>query len=267
MNQGALMFAINTQGVDYVKIAAWNAGNIRRHLEIPVALITDDPGCYADCFDEIITVARRDDSGRRNFEGIGSVAWHNTNRVDAYGLSPWQHTLLLDADYIVASPDLKKLLSCDQEFMCFRSAYDITGHHDFVDMDSFGDFRMPMWWATVISFRRGHKARIIFDCMHMVRENWTHYRRVYGNRPYLYRNDHALSIALNIENGHTLCTTDIPWKLATVMPSCKITNTGMDAYRIDWVDAQKRNRYLDIKAQDLHVMAKKSLEDMIDTIS
>lgn len=258
------MFALNTQGIDYVKIAAWNADNVRRHLGLPVAIVTDDAGAYSDLFDHVVTVAKRSDSGRRNFEGIGPVEWHNTNRVDAYHLSPWDHTLLLDADYIVASNELTQILDTDQEFVCYRTAYDVTAQSDFADMNVFGDFDMPMWWATVIAFRCGKKSQTIFDCMAMVRENWAHYRKIYGNRPYLYRNDHALSIALNIENGHTLSTTDIPWSLATVPPAGRISHLSQDRYRIDFVNQEQRARYLEIQGQDLHVMAKKSLEDMID---
>ena len=263
MTTGALMFAFNNESIDYMALAAWNSHNIRRHLGIPVAVITDDPGDHGRDFDQVIISARRQDSGQRNFGDTGPVHWHNTNRMDAYHLSPWSQTLLLDADYVVASDQLKVVLQSSEEIMCHRWANDITGQDDFSTMNYFGNFRMPQWWATVVMFRRAARTEIVFDCMTMIREHWQHYRRLYGNRQSLYRNDHALSIALNIESGHTLLTTDIPWSLATVMPQHQITHTGADSYRISYQDSQQKSRWIDTQGQDLHVMAKKSLGDII----
>jgi hypothetical protein len=41
MTAGALIFAFNNEKTDYVAMAEWSARNIRRHLDIPVAIVTD----------------------------------------------------------------------------------------------------------------------------------------------------------------------------------------------------------------------------------
>ena len=41
MTTGALIFAFNNSDIDYVSMAAWSAGNIRRHLGIGTTVITD----------------------------------------------------------------------------------------------------------------------------------------------------------------------------------------------------------------------------------
>lgn len=263
MTRGALMFAFNNESVDYVRLAAWSAANIRRHLGIPVAVVTDDPGDHAKYFDRVVIQTRRNDSGRRNFSGSAPVLWHNTNRMDVYGLSPWDQTLLLDADYIVASNFLQTVLDSDLDFSCYRWAHDATNLDDFSTMNYFGDFRMPQWWATVIMFQRSRQAEIIFDCMAMIRDHWPHYKHIYSNRQSLYRNDHALSIALNIENGHTLCTTDIPGSMATVLPNHRVCCMGQDHYRIDYIDSNNKPRYLETRGIDLHVMAKQEMETIV----
>lgn len=263
MTTGALIFALNTAGVDYVKMAAWNSHNIRRHLKIPVAVITDDVGQHRADFDKVIQVAPQQDSGQRNFPDCGLITWHNTNRCDALDLTPWGRTLLLDADYIVASDRLSVVIENDIDITCFRWAHDVACCNDFSTMNYFGAFCMPMWWATVVVFSKRQRARMIFDSMKMIRQHWPHYRRIYGNRASLYRNDHALSIALNIENGHTLSTQDIPWSMATVMTDHSIRQMAPDTYKVTYYDTSARPRYIDIKGQDLHVMAKSQLESMI----
>ena len=263
MTTGAVIIAINNEQIDYVSLAAWNSQNIRRHLGIPVAVLTDDVGVHAASFDRVISVDRPKDAGVRNINLAGRAIWYNTNRVDAYDLSPWTRTIVLDADYVVASDALNGVIESDLAFAAHRHAYDVTGRNDFRSLNTFGSFAMPMWWATVMIFNRCAAAEIVFDCMRMIRNNWNHFRNLYGNRQALYRNDHALSIALAIESGHTLVTTDIPWSLATVMPDCTVSETEIDHYLIEYTDSEGRPRRVLTANQDLHVMAKDQLERII----
>ena len=147
MTTGALIFAFNNEQIDYVSMARWSAGNIERYLGIPTHIVTDQ---------EVAITGTND----RWFEDFGTVVtWHNESRVNAYELSPWDQTLVLDADYVVASSQLRTVLDSNQDFLAHRWAYDITGLSNFDELNYFGDNRMPMWWATVMMFRRGDHAR------------------------------------------------------------------------------------------------------------
>jgi hypothetical protein len=247
MTTGALIFAINNGATDYDVMARWSARNIERHLGIPTHIITD---------------RNTDSTNRRHFADLGHVTWHNASRVDAYDLTPWDRTLVLDADYVVATDQLAALLEADQDFLAHRSAYDATGCNDFVGLNSFGEHRMPMWWATVMMFRRSCHARLIFDAMRMVRNNWSHYRRLYKIRQATYRNDHALSIALLICDGHSLDHAAIPWSLSTVLPEAKLACTAPDQYRVDFVSPENQPRWITI-TQDFHAMGKTQLEAIV----
>jgi hypothetical protein len=256
MTTGALIFAYNNEQIDYVAMAAWSAKNIRRHLGIPVCLVTDTTPAQ-DNFDSII-YASTEGSDTRHFGDVGTVTWHNLNRMDAYSLTPYDQTVVLDADYVVASDQLKVLLDSRENFMCHRTAYDVTGLQTFDDLNTFGRNQFPMWWATVMMFRTSEQARLIFESMSMIRDNWAHYRNLYSNSRSTYRNDHALSIALNIENGHTLQTTDIPWGLASLTPEHQLTQLEPDRYRVDFVTADGKSRWTELTA-DFHAMGKQQL--------
>ena len=242
MTTGALIFARNNEQIDYEAMARWSARNIERHLGIPTHIVTDD--------------APNDNT--RHFTDVGNVTWHNHNRMDAYQLTPWDRTLVLDADYVVASDQLKSLLKADQDFLTHRWAYDVTGCNNFEGLNWFGANRMPMWWATVMMFRRSRHAELIFDSMQMIRDNWTHYRNLYKNTNATYRNDHALSIALGIVNGHTLNHPGIPWALASLTPEHKLTQLDQDRYRIDFVNTENKSRWIELR-QDFHAMGKQQL--------
>lgn len=262
MTTGAVLFAYNTEQIDYVKIAEWTAKNIRRHLGIPVALITDRETDRN--FDQVIVY----ESTEENFRWFGDlkqqVPWKNDTRPMAYDLSPWDRTLVLDVDYVVASDQLKTILECDRDFLSHRYAYDITGQNDFKDLNHFGGVCMPMWWATVMVFNKTQQAKLIFDSMKMVRDNWTHYKILYQNTSPSYRNDHALSIALGIVDGHVVDHDDIPWSLASLVPEHQLSRVDRDHYRVDFVDTENKKRWMEIRNQDFHAMGKTHLEALIE---
>jgi hypothetical protein len=246
MTTGAVIFARNNEHIDYVAMARWSAQNIARHLGIPTHIITDS--------------APSDNA--RHFTDVGTVTWHNLNRMDAYRLSPWDRTLVLDADYVVATDQLRSVIDCDEDFLAHRWAYDVTGCNTFEGLNWFGDVGMPMWWATVMVFNKSKSAELIFDAMAMIRDNWTHYRNIYKNSVATYRNDHALSIALGIVNGHTLDHAGIPWSLASLTPEHDLTLLDQDRYRVDFVNTEGQARWIELR-QDFHAMGKRQLGDIV----
>lgn len=263
MTTGALIFAYNNENIDYLSLAAWSADNIRRHLGIPVAVVTDHKVEHPKKFDKIIINNRCKDFSKRNFLDAGIVTWHNTNRMDAYSLSPWDYTILLDADYVVASADLKTILDSDQDMLTHCTAYDITGCNDFSGLNFFGAYQMPMHWATVVAFRKSLHAQLVFESMSMIRNNWRHYLQLYQIGNSIYRNDYALTIARGITDGHVLEHTSIPWGLASVLPDHTLTQIGKDHYRIDYTNSDNQQRWIEIKNQDFHAMGKKHLGDIV----
>lgn len=262
MTTGALIFAYNNESFDYVRMAAWSAANIRRHLDIPVAVVTDHPTDLP--FDQVIL----QDSIARDTRWFGDidrrVLWNNHGRPDAFDLTPWDRTLLIDADYVVASDRLACLLSHDKAgFLCHRWASDITNQNDFFSLNHFGRYNMPLYWATVVIFNRDRSSQHVFDCMKMIREHWIHYKQIYHDKSKTYRNDHALSIALNMINGHQSHIDHIPWSLSSVLPDMRLQQLDQDCYRVDYVKSDNRPAWIEVANHDFHAMNKQSLGKII----
>lgn len=247
MTSGALIFATNNGVTDYDRMARWSAKRIERHLGIPT---------------HIVNGSSNTTDNMRHFTDLGHVVWHNITRPDAYDLSPWDRTLLLDADYVVASDQLRLLLDADQDFLAHRWAHDVTDCNDFRGLNWFGDHQMPMWWATVIMFRKSDHARLIFEAMRMIRDNWTHYRHIYKIPQKTFRNDYALTIAMLICDGHGLDHAAIPWSLSTLTPEHLIRQTATDQFRVDFVNGENQQRWIEF-SQDIHIMGKTQLEAII----
>jgi hypothetical protein len=265
MTKGVVIFAFNNEQIDYLAMASWSARNIRRHLNLPTCVITDvtDTTRTAE-FDQVVLTEPQQTQQHRYFHDYkASAVWHNTNRSSVHDLTPWDHTLVLDADFVVASDQLKLLFNIDQDFIAHRMAYDVTGFTAFHDNNWFGTYQMPMSWATVMCFRRSKKAQLIFDTMQMIRDNWLHYRQLYSVSENTFRNDFALSIAMNLVDGHTLSTPPIPWDLASITANTKLTQLDPDTYKISYVTGDDKPRWIVLKQQDFHAMGKQALGEIV----
>ena len=265
MTKGCVIFAFNNNTFDYVKLANYAASNIERHLHIPTTLITNTNVDYKHNFENVIIIDKPD-HGTRYFSDIkGNVKWVNYGRYKVYELSPYDETILLDADYIVASNQLSLLFESNKDLLCHSTAYDITGNHNFTALNHFGIYNMPMDWATVLYFKKSKDAEIIFQSMEMIQDNYIHYANLYNFHRYPFRNDYALSIALNISNGHFMNDDFyIKWNLASVMPDHYISQLEQDVYEIKFpIKDNKFNRVI-VKNKDLHAMGKKYLTKLYE---
>lgn len=262
MKRGALIFAFNNQDIDYVEMAKWSAQRIHRHLAIPVSIVTN-VAVRSAFFEKVIKINPDPPSARFFTDLNKNVEWYNANRTDAYHLTPYDQTLVLDADYIVASNRIAELFEVDQDFLCHRWAYDVSMQTERYSLNWFGRNNMPMSWATVMLFKKTQYSSMIFDVMNMVKQNWNHYRNLYviGRSP--YRNDHALSIALNIVNGHTVQRTAIPWQLTNIDPGHSLTQLDLDEFRIEYRTSNQKRAWITTKNMDLHAMGKTQLGEIV----
>lgn len=263
MKRGVVIFAFNSGEIDYQAMAQWSAIRIQRHLGLPTTLVTDSAPANTSVFEDVI-ITTAEAGGTRHFADIGhNVTWYNGNRMEVYNLSPYDETLVLDADYVVCSDQLNRLFDIKQDFLAPRLAYDITGTRTFDDLNWFGNNRMPMAWATVMRFNRSLFSKSVFDMMSMVKDNWTHYRNLYGIAKSNYRNDHALSIALNTLTGHRGTWPSIPWQLASVVPEHTLSQLDSDTFKINFVTSESLPRHIVVAGQDFHAMGKKHLGDIV----
>ena len=263
MNQGVLIFAFNNEATDYIAMAAWSAKNIRRHLNLPVAVVTDAPEAAAQHKFEHIIATTADTGGSRHFADYGTnVTWHNAGRINAYEISPFDQTLVLDADYVVASDQLLNVLAIPQQFVAFKDSVDVANMHEH---GTWGQYNMPMWWATVMMFRRGNISQYIFDSMQMIRNNWQHYRDLYGIHQSNYRNDYALSIALGLVAGDEQSVHALQWPMLNVMPEHRLTCVDLDQdyYEVEYTNSESKLKTMSWKGIDFHAMCKRHLEVIV----
>jgi hypothetical protein len=197
MSKGVVMFAYNG-GYDYVKLATVSAALAKRYLGLPVTLITDqeitDP-----VFDSVIIQERTDPVQLTMIDGE-LKPWHNQNRSTVYNLTPYDQTLLIDVDYFIMNDNLLELFDTNIDFACYNSATDIADR--MILERRIGNTGIPMQWATVIYFTKNELAESVFNFIEYIKQHYEFYSLMYNFRPDKFRNDYALSIALQALTGY-----------------------------------------------------------------
>jgi hypothetical protein len=219
MDRGYLFHAYNNMEIDYGTMALCSALLIKKNLrfnQTAIVTTTDtlewleaqhSQDLINRAFDRIILVDRDFDVADRTFRDTRYASkvqpYYNTNRVDSFNLSPFEETILIDADYLVLDDSLDSVWGSVEDLMVNRSVRDLRHTFNTAGFDSrFNEMSIPLYWATVVYFKRTDRAKTMFDLMRFVKENYDYYRNLYQfSSSGYYRNDYSLSIALHMMNG------------------------------------------------------------------
>jgi len=260
--RGIILFAVDTESRSYAKMADYCASQIKQHLKLPITVVTTG-GVDKTLFDDIIIV-KSDRKQQRSISGR-TEHWNNFDRYSAYELSPYDRTIVLDTDYICNSDQLLKLFEIDNDILCHRTRRYLGARYESI-VEQFAK-NHDMWWATVVYFKKNPIAESVFDMMKMIQNNYEHYSKIYGFKSSPYRNDYALSIALNTVYGHVIpSSVEIPWSLINVE-----FNTQVELSKNIWsivfekhVGSELKRHRITTENQDLHILNKDALERIID---
>lgn len=276
MSDGVLLIANNNSQIDYVKQSVYLTKKIHKFLDVPVSIVTNSPGYLKDSFDssvfdKVIDMYEEDNNRRILFDGEYSqktVQWQNSTRINAYDLSPYDRTLLLDTDFIINNSVLKSVFESTHNFMLYKDSYDLSQIRNTVEFNRVSDTSIDFYWATVVYFTKTNENKTFFDLVKHIKQEWYHYVRVYRLPSAVYRNDYAFSIAIHIMNGFQ------QGSFAKKLPGKHYYTTDKDVL-IKHKDTamtflvgkeDRPGEYTLLKTQNLnvHVMNKLSLQRVID---
>lgn len=259
-SKGVVVFAFNTDRVDYVKIADQTSRLIEHHLQLPVTLITDPSAEPVFAYDRVIRVESAGGNTRTLYGK--EMEWKNFGRYTAYELSPYQETILLDTDYLVLDNSLLKLFD---NWMDYQLMHSSTTPDGIINTDM-GTLALPFVWATVVVFNKSKYSQQFFNLVGRIQRNYGYYKTLF-NASGTYRNDYAFAMANLIQNGYdTQSHASIPWNMMT------IENPVVDLEINDnFIIVKEQTRAHVITKQDMHVMDKdflisSKLERFVDAI-
>ena len=235
-SRGIVAFAANTETIDYVSIAAKTLSIAGKILKLPYTIIQPT----------ITEFNQRYDIDTGTF-----VQWNNFNRYSVYELSPYDETLVIDADYLILEGSLRSLFDTKWDYLLQRNSYALTQEWP----NTMGPNSLPFVWATVFAFRKTPRAQLLFDLVKRVQKNYGYYHSLFNIRERNYRNDYAFAIADYILNGYTINTQSIPGNMLTV--DQVINSITVRGSRLVIKD---NNKSYVIPRTNMHIMSKAYLQ-------
>lgn len=232
-SRGVVIFATNTAETDYVGIAEQNARLIKHYMGLPTTIVS----------------AKDTGSNKRFSTDTGTfVEWKNFGRHEAYAASPYDETIILDADYLIFDDSLLRLFSSNFDYLLFdKNRYVNIPQQPSV----MGPHSLPYVWATAVLFRKTERARLLFELVAKIKRNYDYYRLLYNVQESNFRNDYAFAIAHYILNGFALVPESFaPFHILTV------TGTINSISASENLIVKTPDKGFAIPIQNLHIISK-----------
>ena len=211
------MFAHNNEEIDYFKLAVINAHLIKTNMGVhDITVVTDIDSLehgqkilgkqfINEKINNIVLTNKETHNNQRRYKDTSSFSkrlpFHNLNRCDAYKLSPYDETILLDVDYLILSDALNACWGHNNELMMNWKFQDIIFGRKDETLSRLHELGITMYWATVVYFKRCKYAETFFEFVQHVKNNKQYYKDLYNWSGSLYRNDYSFSIAAHMIDG------------------------------------------------------------------
>ena len=282
MSKGIIIFAQNNEYVNYAEQACACAGYARKNLSLfdEICLITNTETLKPNkklinkYFDKVIVSDSFQPDNVRLFKDTTHITeyapFKNMGRSEVYDLSPYDETLVIDADYFIMNDILDQVWDSENDVMINCKYRDVSGRHK-ENIEYLDNFSIPMYWATVFYFKKSDFAENLFTLISHIKYNYKYYYYLYNCSGNLFRNDFAFSMALHILNGSVAF--DVP-----SLPFNYLNNSFDldDIYRVNshndiimyCADAERITNHLlsRFKNIDIHIMNKKAIARCIDDL-
>lgn len=281
MKQGYMMFVYDGD-IDYGSIAVFNARQIKSKLKVnSICLITDEEtkSNIIEKFGkeetnrlfeyiEIVEIKEKELNNHRTLSEK-RIVWKNATRNVTYDKSPFDETILLDCDYLIYDDSLDKIWNNTEDVLINKEAKSVVYGRVGNGEQHIGITGLPMYWATLVYFKKSEKAKILFDLVNIVKENYQYYQTIYQFPYGSYRNDYVFSIAIHLLNNQTnneqvksfpqpylLTSFDIDDILEVTTDNIKILTKNYDNYAEDLI--------VNIRNMNVHIMNKESFLEKIN---
>lgn len=250
-DKGILLFSFDTAEFQYSKITKKCIELLRIHCpDIPVVVVGDRIIESADS-----TILAEDP--QPNINNLrGPKQWKNLARVDAYDLSPFDCTIIIDSDYLVYDKNLMKLFESEQSVLAHRSWCDLN--YAEVSNIQMGNSMIDMMWATVLMFKKNKEVKQMFNYWRHALKNYQYYAELFGLNKRMVRNDHAFTIAMaKMQEYGPMEHTIIPWDIITANQNFEVKQITKDNIVLE-------DQHGEITVdQSVHILNKESLLNAI----
>jgi hypothetical protein len=282
MNKGILIFAHNSREVDYILTAVVSGALAKKYLKVSISLVTDigtldwakTSNIYSkveEIFDNIIIVDKpiSDNTRILNDGSMWSkiIPFVNANRADAYSLTPYDRTLLIDSDFLIFSDNLSSYWDVDASLLISPAMNDIRGDRIGVLDKWVSDEGIPLLWATTVMFTKNNESKLFFELVNYIRQNYDTFSLIYRFNPKIFRNDIAFSIAKHMLDGFETKSAGLP-PILTSLDTDIVYSITSDTVKILVENSTNQGSKIisNIVGRDLHIMNKQAIVRSASTL-
>lgn len=238
-SRGILAFAYNVDTIDYVGIAKQTLDLASKKLGIPYTLITDKE------------FENKNQNSRYDIDTETFINWRNIGRHHAYDLSPYEETLVVDVDYLIADDTLNKIFDVEWDYILQRKSFALTTEWPKL----MGTNSLPYIWATVFAFRKTKRAKMFFDLIGKIQRNYAYYCALFNVEQRNFRNDYAFAMADTVLTGYAILNHSIPDNMLAVNQSIASIELKDNKFII-----KDQERSYVTPVMNLHIMSKAYLQ-------
>ena len=276
MTRGVLIFAHNSKDVDYAMLSIIAGGLAKKHLCVPVSVVTDkftirwmkESNIYniaLKVFDQIIEVEKPITNNSRLLRDGNKgkdVAFINSNRATVWEMSPYESTLLIDSDFLIFSDRLNAYWNYEADVMMGHEMSDIRGDRVGALDKHISETGVHMYWATTVMFKKNSQSKLFFDLVNHIKSNYKFYADIFQFPPTQFRNDIAFSVAFHMLNGYqSTLEISLP-SILTVLDADLLHCISKRGELILLLNSMKEdNKFFltSISDTDIHIMNKQSI--------
>jgi hypothetical protein len=248
MSKGCVILANDTREFQYRQLAQLAAARVRNHLDLPC---------------EIMSLEDLKDN-HRVLQGMdGKLVWNNLGRTKIYELSPFDRTLVIDADYFITSSSLAPHLEANFDFAMIKDMHNPVTGEPFRPM--MGHSKIQQLWATVMIFNKSNISAKIFAMAQHVLDHYLYYSKLYAFNSTPIRNDYAFTIACHLMGGYGQVDYSLRgYRMFNCDLNTEILQISHDNVLVGYHKEDGKQYVQRLKNVDVHLQHKKSLFGLID---
>jgi len=273
MNKGVVLIVHDNGTVDYSALAILSARLVKKHLKVPVSIITDEYTLenlkqkinpIESLYDKVIlTVPPVKNNKRVIFHGDNykSMSFMNQTRSSIWELTPYERTLMIDVDYLIFSDSLSNYWQSDEDFLIASSASEVLNKRLGVSDKRISDTGPHMYWATTVMFTKNSRTKILFDLIEYIKENYLYFSEIYKFDTKTFRNDIAFSLAKHIIDGFSSPKGQCLPPVLTMFDKDLLLDVKNQSLKFIVHDWDQGDILIDIADRDIHFINKQTIID------
>ncbi len=273
MNNGVVLIVHDNGTVDYSALAILSAKLVKKHLKVPVSIITDENtlgnlkqkiDSVESFYDKIILIDPPIKNNKRvifHGDNYKSMSFMNQTRSSIWELTPYERTLLIDVDYLIFSDNLSMYWESSEDFLIASSASEVLNKRLGILDKRISDTGPHMYWATTVMFTKNTRTKILFDLIEYIKENYLYFSEIYKFDTRTFRNDIAFSLAKHIIDGFISPSGQCLPAVLTMFDKDLLLDIKEKSLKFmihDWNDG---DILIDISDRDIHFINKQTILD------